>query len=785
MSKPSQRFSTEYKLQNKHEWQIPMANYVRKMATPLVTPDEAQLLYKAATGEILETDYLHMLPALAANTERFKSYPSKIRNYPIIPRAVLALLGEKASRPIIAVVSALNSDYLNKQAKYEFDETLKSVQQQYLIELQQLGMNVEPEMDANGQPIPPKSAEQIKIEKNSLPDNMAKDGQDALDLFNHMYDIPEKFRENFLHWLVTGRVVSHKDVRHDDLAYDVFPPSQLSVVMSKNVRYIEDSEAQFRTFSMPLSELDDLFDGNKEYEEVRDDINRLINRGNDTFSYAPNQAGYWFNDLSRQSLNRTVLNNELIVHHLVFTSEVKIGRLTSITGEVVEVDENYEPTDFDNIEWKWVRQLWEGYIVADRFYLNFQPLPLQRAKFENPYAVKSIYNGRLYGSQFAPFQSIVKTLLPYQILRNIIKFHIEKLINKNKDKIVLMPYGLLPNDAEKGLDPSTALYYSDSAGVLFVDETEPNAINSMQHVRVLDVSLSDIINRLHSYDMALVAEANELIGLTPQRMGQGITASSGLGTTQEAIYRGSLLTEELFREFDEFQAKEYQGMLDLSPFIFAKGKNVSYLTSDFKKVYREFYGLDMQHAQYGVKVKSSSDELKKMETLRQWGFNFTQNGMKASIAGKMLNADNFVKLLDEIEEAENNMAQAAQAQSEANRQIEAEKLNVEANKHLDELDFKYFEVNKKTLTDRLNKLDEIEARISVGDFNMNGFTDRGMNNNQELARIQLERDKLNADLLKMQTKVNEDDKNRALDYQKHSEKLDLENAKNMNRQNKK
>ena len=81
-----------------------------------------------------------------------------------------------------------------------------------------------------------------------------------------------------------------------------------------------------------------------------------------------------------------VLNNELIVHHLVFTSEVKIGRLTTITGETVEVDENYEPTDYDNIEWKWVKQLWEGYIVADRFYLGFQPLPLQRAKFENPYS---------------------------------------------------------------------------------------------------------------------------------------------------------------------------------------------------------------------------------------------------------------------------------------------------------------------------------------------------------------------------------------------------------------
>ena len=36
--------------------------------------------------------------------------------------------------------------------------------------------------------------------------------------------------------------------------------------------------------------------------------------------------------------------------------------------------------------------------------------------------------------EFAPFQGIVKTLFPYQVLRNILKFHIEKLINKNDKK---------------------------------------------------------------------------------------------------------------------------------------------------------------------------------------------------------------------------------------------------------------------------------------------------------------------------------------------------------------
>jgi len=776
MSRPSHRYSTQYKLENKDAWQIPMANFIIKMCTPLIPPQEAQLLYKAATGEIEETDYLHILPVFGDNKERFKSYPSKIRNYPIIPRAVLALLAEKATRPIIAIVSALNSNYLNKQAKFEFTETLKSVQQKYLIELQQMGIPVEPATDEQGNPIPPKSPEQIEIEKRSLPDNMSKAGQDAIDYFNYANELPAQFRDGFFHWIVTGKVTTYKDVRNDELEYSVFPPSQLSVIMSKNVKYIEDAEGCYRTFSMPLSELDDLFYENEEYNEIRDDIEKLLNRGNDTFSYSPNQAGFWFNDLSRQNLNRTTLNNELILKHVVFSSETKIGKLITPLGEEIEVDDTYEPTEFDDITWTWVKQLWEGYIIADRFYIGFQPIPLQRLKTDNPNAAKSPYNGRIYGSQYAPFQSIVKTLFPYQVLRNIIKFHIEKLINKNKDKIILTPYGLLPNDKEKGLDPLTALYYSDSTGVLFVDETEPNAINSMQHVRVLDASLNDIIIRLHEYDRALVAEADELIGLTPQRMGQNITPSSGLGTTQEAIYRGSLLTEELFREFDEFQAKEYTGFLDLSPFVFARNHNRTYLTSDFQSVYREFYGEDLQQITFGVAVKYSTEELKKLETFRQWGFNFTQNGMKASVAGKLLDSTNFVKMLDAIEEAENIQEQAQNAQAEAERSVKAEELNIEANKHLDDLAFNYYKVNKETLTSRLNKAAELEYAASINDGNLNGKPDSNLNT--ELSRIELERQKIELELLKLEKDTQEKNKDRALDYQKHTEKLanDLKKA---------
>lgn len=767
--KPEQRKSTYEKLHDK-DWQKLTANYYRSVAIPFLDITEGSLLYKAAVGNLMESDYYHVIVGMTDNQDMFKSYPSKMRNFPIIPRALLALMGEKSERPIVAIVAALNSDLPNKQREYEYNEIIKSVQQQYLLELQKQGVDVETMTDSQGNPIPPKPIEQIRLEASNLTDEMADMGQNFLDMANSMWDIPAKFRDGFLHFLITGRVVTYKDVRNDELQYDICPAIQMSVVASKNITYLEDAECAIRTFSMPLTELADLFSEDKEYEnDIREELERFINNGSFS-SYAPNQAGWWFasptenNERIVSAINSS-RSGEVIIQHITFTSETKIGELITVTGEKIEVDDTYEPTEFDNITWKWVNQKWEGYVIADRFYLGFQPLPLQRGKFTNPFAGKLPYNGRVYGNIYAPFQSVVKQLLPYQILRNIIKFHIEKLINKNKDKITVLPIGILPNDAEKGITPITAMYNADSTGFLLVDESSPNFNTALQALKVMDASMNDIIVRLHEYDRAIVAEADELIGLTPQRMGQGITSSSGLGTTQEAIYRGSVLTEELFKEFDEFQTKEYQGMLDLAPFIFTEGKTVSYLTSDFQRVYREFYGIDMQQAQYAVKVKDSKQEARKLETMRQTAFSMAQNGQMPTMIGKIVDANNFSKLMADIKEMENELEQKQQAQAKAEQDMKAEEMHLEASIHQDEMDFKYYEVDTKNLTERLKTINEQEAQLVSS-------TPEGNDNLEMLNKFAIERQKIQAELYKHNTTLAEQIADR-----KSKEKIEAEKNK--------
>ena len=96
MSKPSQRFSTEYKLNNKEEWQIPMANYVRKMATPLVTKAVQSMIPKPIEDKIYNL-YNYAIGAKAKNISELKNplFHHTISHQTIVHSTILSATRDK------------------------------------------------------------------------------------------------------------------------------------------------------------------------------------------------------------------------------------------------------------------------------------------------------------------------------------------------------------------------------------------------------------------------------------------------------------------------------------------------------------------------------------------------------------------------------------------------------------------------------------------------------------------------------------------------------------------
>ena len=99
----------------------------------------------------------------------------------------------------------------------------------------------------------------------------------------------------------------------------------------------------------------------------------------------------------------------------------------------------------------------------------------------------------------------------------------EKLINKNKDKITVMPYGLIPT--KKGIDVKTQMYHADATGILWIDETAPNASFAAQMIKTLDVGLGNYISETIKLIQYVKQEYWDAIGMNNQRYGDVDTSA--------------------------------------------------------------------------------------------------------------------------------------------------------------------------------------------------------------------------------------------------------------------
>ena len=109
-----------------------------------------------------------------------------------------------------------------------------------------------------------------------------------------------------------------------------------------------------------------------------------------------------------------------------------------------------------------------------------------------------------------------------------------------------------------------------------------------------------------------------MIGISRQRKGQ-IKTSDGVGTTERAVFQSSVISEELFRRFEAFIEKEYQGLLDTSKIAWREGKKMTYVTSDLRTAMINIDPQEFQEAEYGVFVKNTSREQDKLNQHAQHG----------------------------------------------------------------------------------------------------------------------------------------------------------------------
>ena len=724
-------------------------------------------LYKAANGELEATDYTHVTNPFGkaiSGREQLKSYPARLKNYPIIPPILQLMMGEKRDRPFVSLVTVLNGDSVNLKKQQEMLIVKKFTEQKYLETLKSMGIDTGAE---DYQPVP-ELEKSLQDFNENWSDYRAIVGQEVLEYIMADCEVPRKLLGGYMHWLVTGCVFTLKDVRGEDVHYQVLNPKYVGWIADESSDFLEDAHAILYVQRLTKSSFLDHYgevianESKKDQEEIMDVINRKTNGMSEPYMslydnsdlISQSDKGYAKN-VSFGSTNSNYYNDfqdTLEVAYANWSSQelVKVIRVTDEMGnsEDIEVGDDYivdSEYGEELLETYWRTQKWEGYICNNKETIfGVRPIPYQRNRLSRKSGAKNLIAGRIRKLGDRKALSTVELLMPYQHLHNALHWKFNLTLSKDKAKLLTLPLDLIPK--HEGWDMFTTMYHAEATGILWVDASNPNLIQALNAIKSIDLGLYQYLDALMNLMERIKNEAKSLVGITPQREAN-ITGKAGLGVTDMAITQSMLVSEHMVSEYEEFDEKELNGLLDISKFAYINGKKASYINSEGRQTLIDIdaENVDYLNSEFGVFVKSSAKERDKLNKLKQFAETLASQGADASMLGKILNAENnFSKLLDELEDIEeaNRLRQEQQAQADREMQDEISKRATDVANS--ELAFKYYNVDSQNQNKlEVKQLDNAgkQATMDADKNNIPDFIDiqtASVNNHVSMSKLKLE-----------------------------------------------
>ena len=749
---PKQRVSAAEK--DKPAWYQNCIDYVIDAGLSFNDRTDTERKLQILHGNIPDEFYKKTLNPYNAENEKYKRFPATMRNYDIMSDIIRRYVSEYFKGIHEFIVGANNPEIVLKKNiklkekigimaqqafKQEFEKRWAEMQQQ----AQQQGTPVE---QLNPQEAMPDPEQFLKDFEDNYIDDESKQGQDLLDYIRSITEDTLIYLSAFFNYCSLGECYTYSDIRGNTIHKENIPVLEAYPIPNSNF-FIEDHDMFAHRMLMSYNQIIDMFDEvlSKEDREFLDRYYSTTNASNthtqflysqyfEAFPAACEKFGEKERELFRnESVQIAADNNNLFeVWHVVWRGEARQGILTYVnemgftTTRVVEENYQLNPEAGDiNIDWAYEPQVYEGYRIGTRwtgvYPIKARPIAYQRNG-------KLPYNGIMEVLPMFGKFSIIKLITPFQIMRNIISYHREMVIAKNKMLILLLPESLIAGDEED------KIYKMAADGTLVVNDEEDNTGQKMAQVRLLNANLGDYINQLSQLIEQIKMDARELVDMNMQRYGE-IAQSAGSTTTQEAIARSSMGSVIIVAMFDEMRKHDYQRDLDFGKLAYADGLQTTFFDD---KHNRRYLSLDVNSyimSEYGILVKNEQKELDKINQLRQWAFSAAQNG-DLDMAIAAITGENVTQIKATVEKFmelkrkhETDMQQAEQMLKQEELQNKLAEIQAKGEedrktqelKYQYELQMKYLDVDMSLLApgeesaarDRLSQLsEENKTRIS-------------------------------------------------------------------------
>lgn len=761
---PSQRVSYEERQQS--SWYANCCDGVIALAQSIRDSQEdgdVDEMFDILHGNIPEEYYRKALNPYNATKDKYKRFPATMRNYDMMSGVIRRFVGEYLKSPHDFVVGANNPEVvLAKDAKLN-QELMGLAEEAIAGEIERayqqfINEGNEPEQFNPSTAI--NIEEFVKKFNEDYIDDITIQGQRLLNVIRDLTDDLALYIRAYFEFVSFGRAYTYTEIAGNKLIKRVVSVRDAYPVPNDNL-LVEDydmfAERRKLSYQQIMDEFADYLDKDQiEFLNTfyaRDTVGTVGERAllnfDKYYSYNKDVCGKFTADERKKyrddrPMARDMNNGLYDVWHVVWRGEAKRGILkTQVNGFITEtiVDEKYvlNPELGDiSIEWVWEPQVYESVRIGTRntaiYPYKYRPIAYNRNG-------KLPYNGLMELIPGYGRFSIISTLLPYQVFGNIVAYHREMAIAKNKLNVLLIARSLL------GKYPEDTIYKMAADGVLYIDDSDDVGMLKSQQIRMLNADTRDYITQLTNLITANEQKAMYQVDMTPQRYGE-IATSAGKGTTEEAIARGSMGSVIVEFMFDIMREHDYNRDIDYSKLAWIDGLNTSY-RDDNNQI--RYMSLDVNThilADYVIKCKLSGREKEKLEQYRELAFSAAQNG-DMRMAAAAIEGENSAEIKKQLDE----LAELNQEHEEQMKQLDAQNAQMLQQYELDKIAAKG-EQDRQTL--ELEKyldseIEMIKANANIMSFD-NGLSDatkaaaeqrmQEASNNLEQQKIGMERERM-------------------------------------------
>lgn len=620
-------------------------------------------LYDVYNNIVPEEYFTHVTNPLGEPTKSF-SYPSRIREFPLLRPNIDLLRGEFSKRPFNWTVIRTGEDAYNEKQYHLYEEIKANITQHFINHLVQQGMAPE---EAAKQDIDYPDNVKIKFSSN-YKDEKAYKAQCYLKYLMHKCRMKEGFEKGFLDWLIAGECYFYTYPKNGTLDFRCVSPIYIDYDKAVDADYIDEGEWVVERMDLTVADVIDNFKDNLTSKEIDEISTTYVGAMGVTSSSMAGANG--------SAVNPDYIKPKVPVYRVVWKSFRKVGILTYIDDlgeeQQMTVDEEYKKLDGESIEWVWINEIWQGYRIGDKIYKEIKRLEYNIGDVDNNSKCKLPYTGCRFSDRHTRNISIVEMGLPILIMYIIINYRLELTISKHKGKILMLDINAIPQ--KDGFTVEKFMYYAESMGYAFVDRNQIGVDKGFNQYSSVDLNQFQHINELIQILEYLKKQWDDLLGITNPRKGQ-VQASESATGTERSVFQSSIMTETIFSKFDNLISRVLENSLEWAKFLAIDGVKFMNVTED----YQEPISIDFEEllTDLGIFVTNSSKEQGKLEAIKNASQALAQNGANPYMIAEIINAENYSEIKRIINKLHQEDIERQQSQAQSEQQAKKEMVDAQ------------------------------------------------------------------------------------------------------------